>query len=67
MISNVIASIYGETNHAAHKLAYEWHEKVDIMQTYLDKVEKKMKKCMDTSRRHIEYKKGDQVMIKVLP
>ncbi|KAH9686696.1 hypothetical protein KPL70_014459 [Citrus sinensis] len=51
----------------AHKLAREWHEEADITRAYLDKAARKMKKWADTRRRHVKYKEGDQVMIKLLP
>ena len=65
---NAIASTYGGKSPAAHKhkLAREWHEEADIMRTYLDKAARKMKKWADTRRRYVEYKEGDQVMIKLL-
>ncbi|KAK9233383.1 hypothetical protein WN943_023632 [Citrus x changshan-huyou] len=67
MTPNAIASTYGGKSPAAHKLAREWHEEADITRAYLDKAARKMKKWADTRRRHVEYKEGDQVMIKLLP
>ena len=67
MTPNTIASTYGGKSPAAHKLAREWHEEADIRRAYLDKAARKMKKWADTRRRHVEYKEGDQVMIKLLP
>ncbi|KAH9750077.1 Endonuclease [Citrus sinensis] len=67
MTPNAIASTYGGKSPAAHKLAREWHEETDITRAYLDKAARKMKKWADTRRRHVEYKEGDQVMIKLLP
>ncbi|KAH9688170.1 Endonuclease [Citrus sinensis] len=67
MTPNAIASNYGGKSPAAHKLAREWHEEADITRAYLDKAARKMKKWADTRRRHVEYKEGDQVMIKLLP
>ncbi|KAH9726762.1 Endonuclease [Citrus sinensis] len=67
MTPNAIASTYGGKSPAVHKLAREWHEEADITRAYLDKVARKMKKWADTRRRHVEYKEGDQVLIKLLP
>lgn len=67
MTPNTIASTYGEKSHAAHKLTLKWHEEADITRAYLDKAVRNMKKWVDTRRRHVEYKKGDQVMVKLLP
>ncbi|KAH9753009.1 Endonuclease [Citrus sinensis] len=67
MTPNAIASTYGRKSPAAHKLTREWHEEANTTQAYLDKAVRKMKKWADTRRRHVEYKEGDQVMIKLLP
>ncbi|KAH9657886.1 Endonuclease [Citrus sinensis] len=67
MTPNAIASTYGGKSPAAHQLAREWHEEADITRAYLDKAARKMKKWAETRRRHVEYKEGDQVMIKLLP
>ncbi|KAH9678960.1 Endonuclease [Citrus sinensis] len=66
MTPNVIASTYGGKSPVVHKLTCEWHEEADITRAYFDKAARKMKKWADTRRRHIEYKEGDQVMIKLL-
>lgn len=34
---------------------------------YLDKASKKMKKFMDKKQRHIDYRIGDKVMVKLSP
>ena len=67
MTPNAIASTYEGKSPAAHKLAREWHEEADITRAYLDKAERRMKKRADSRRRHVEYKEGDQVMVKLLP
>ena len=64
---NAIASTYEGKSPAAHKLAREWHEEADITRAYLDRAARRMKKWADSRRRHIEYKEGDQVMVKLLP
>ncbi|KAH9720957.1 Endonuclease [Citrus sinensis] len=64
---NAIASTYEGKSLAAHKLAREWHEEADITRAYLDRAARRMKKWADSRRRHVEYKKGDQVMVKLLP
>ena len=51
----------------AYKLTCKWYEKVDITWAYLDKATRKMKKWANLKRHHVEYKEGDQVMIKLLP
>ena len=67
MTPNAIASTYRGKSLVAHKLACELYEETEIIRAYLDKVAMKIKKCADTKTRHVEYKKGDQVMIKLLP
>ncbi|GKC09182.1 putative retrotransposon gag domain, aspartic peptidase domain protein [Tanacetum coccineum] len=52
---------------AAYKTIKEWHEQADLAQASLDKAAKKMKKWADEKRRHVEFKVGDQVMVKLLP
>ena len=51
---------------ATFKLAKEWHEQADIAHSYLDKAAKKMKKWANKKRRHMEYKVGDMVLVKLL-
>lgn len=67
MMPNAIASTYGGKSAVAHKLAREWHEEADITRAYLDEAARKMKKLADSQRRHVEYKEGDQVIVKLLP
>ena len=67
MTPNAIALTYGGKSPATHKLALEWHEEADIRWAYFDKATQKMKKWADSRRRHVEYKEGSQVMIKLLP
>ncbi|KAH9670137.1 Endonuclease [Citrus sinensis] len=64
---NAIASTYEGKSPAAHKLAHEWHEEADITRAYLDRAAQRMKKWADSRRRHVEYKEGDQVIVKLLP
>ncbi|KAH9706417.1 Endonuclease [Citrus sinensis] len=64
---NAIASTYEGKSLAVHKLAREWHEEADITRAYRDKAARRMKKWADSRRRHVEYKEGDQVMVKLLP
>ncbi|KAH9657888.1 Endonuclease [Citrus sinensis] len=64
---NAIASTYEGKSPVAHKLAREWHEEADITRAYLDRAARRMKKWADSRRRHVEYKEGDQVMVKLLP
>ena len=40
---------------------------VDIARSYLNKVVRKMKKCVDKKRRHTKYKVGDIVLVKLFP
>ncbi|GKA19410.1 putative nucleotidyltransferase, ribonuclease H [Tanacetum coccineum] len=64
---NALAASYKGSSPTAYKTIKEWHEQVDLARASLDKAAKKMKKCVDEKRRHVEFEVGDQVMVKLLP
>nr|GEU48103.1 hypothetical protein [Tanacetum cinerariifolium] len=64
---NSLAASYEGSNPTAYKTIKEWHEQADLARASLDNVAKKMKKWADERRRHVEFKIGDQVMVKLLP
>lgn len=67
MTPNALATSYDGKSPVAYKTAKAWHEQADLARAYLDKASKKMKKWADKKRRHVEYKEGDMVMVKLLP
>ncbi|KAH0650191.1 hypothetical protein KY284_030103 [Solanum tuberosum] len=50
---------------SAYHMAKAWEEQVDLARSYLDKAARKMKKFADRKRRLVDYRIGDQVMIKL--
>lgn len=64
---DTITSTYKGKSLVAFKRTPEWHEEVDITRAYPENSIKKMKKWVDSRRRHVEYKEHDQIMIKLLP
>ncbi|KAJ4971910.1 hypothetical protein NE237_005009 [Protea cynaroides] len=51
---------------SAFKAAKEWHEKMDVAKSYLDKATKKMKKWADKDRRPEHFMVGDLVLVKLV-
>ncbi|KAF2292094.1 hypothetical protein GH714_010002 [Hevea brasiliensis] len=49
------------------KFAKAWKEKVELVKVSLAKASKKMKKWVDTKRRHSEFDKGYLAMVKLIP
>ncbi|GJS12735.1 cytochrome P450 78A7-like protein [Tanacetum coccineum] len=64
---NALAASYEGSILATYKTMKEWHKQADLARASLDKAAKKMKKWADEKRRHVEFKVGDQVMVKLLP
>nr|GFA18597.1 hypothetical protein CTI12_AA187700 [Tanacetum cinerariifolium] len=50
----------------AYKTIREWYKQANLARASLDKAAKKMKKWADERRRHVDFKVGDQVMVKLL-
>ncbi|KAL6141168.1 hypothetical protein ACLB2K_059458 [Fragaria x ananassa] len=48
-------------------LAKSWHEQMELAQAALHKAATRMKKWADKKRRHVEFKEGDLVLVKLLP
>nr|GEY88431.1 hypothetical protein CTI12_AA187700 [Tanacetum cinerariifolium] len=63
---NALAASYEGSRPGAYKTMREWYKQADLARASLDKAAKKMKKWVDERRRHVEFKVGDQVMVKLL-
>ncbi|XP_021607674.1 uncharacterized protein LOC110611591 [Manihot esculenta] len=64
---HTVATSYGGRSPSVYKFVKGWQEKTEITKEYLSKASKKMKKWADILRRHVKFKKGDLVMVKLLP
>ena len=51
----------------AYQFARDWKKNHDIVRAYLEKASSRMKKWADEKRRPLEFKAGDQVLVKLLP
>ncbi|XP_050387307.1 uncharacterized protein LOC126803565 [Argentina anserina] len=49
------------------KFAKSWHEQIELARAALHKAAKRMKKWANKKRRHVEFKEGDLVLVKLLP
>ncbi|XP_050387183.1 uncharacterized protein LOC126803417 [Argentina anserina] len=52
---------------ATFKFTKSWHEQIELARAALHKVAKKIKKWAYKKRRHVEFKEGDLVFVKLLP
>ncbi|XP_022894023.1 uncharacterized protein LOC111408507 [Olea europaea var. sylvestris] len=48
-------------------MAKSWEEHADLARSCLNKARRRMKKWADKKRRPLEFKVGDQVLVKILP
>lgn len=64
---HTLAIGYKGPSPAAYRFAKGWHEEADLARANLEKAAKKMKKWADQRRKHMEFKEGDLVMVKLLP
>ena len=51
----------------AFNFAKDYKQNLDIVRAYLDHVATRMKKWADEKRKPLEFKVGDQVLMKLLP
>ncbi|XP_070038216.1 uncharacterized protein [Nicotiana tomentosiformis] len=49
----------------AASFSKEWKQNLEIVQSYLVKAQKRMKRHADQNRRFVEYQLGDKVMVKI--
>ncbi|XP_070017178.1 uncharacterized protein [Nicotiana sylvestris] len=49
----------------AASFSKEWKQNLEIVQSYLLKAQKRMKRHADQNRRFVEYQVGDKVMVKI--
>ena len=54
-----------EKNSQANNFTKEWKQTTNIARAYLEKSSKHMKKCADKKWRPLEFRAGDQVLIKL--
>lgn len=47
-------------------MAKSWHEQTELARAALHKVGTRIKKWVDKKRRHVEFKEGDLVLVKIL-
>lgn len=64
---HALATRYGGKSLAAFRFAKAWHKQAELARTYLNKASKRMKKCTDKRRRHIEFQVGDLVLVNYCP
>ncbi|GKE86697.1 reverse transcriptase [Tanacetum coccineum] len=60
---NALPASYEGSSPTAYKTMKEWHEQADLAWASLDKAAKKMKKCADEKRRHVEFEVSYQVQL----
>jgi hypothetical protein len=51
----------------AYQFVRDWQEQTDLAKAFLHKAAHKMKKWADQNRRHVEFRQGDQVLVKLYP
>jgi len=66
-LPHIIDHPYAGKNPQAHNFTREWKQTTDIARAYLEKASKHMKKWADKKRRPLEFRAGDQVLIKLRP
>ena len=67
MLSHTVDEPYGGKSPRAYNFARDYKRNLDIVKAYLDKATRRMKKWADEKRRLLEFKVGDQVLMKLLP
>jgi len=67
LLPHIIDHPYAGKNPQAHNFTKEWRQTVEIARAYLEKASKHMKKWADKKRRPLEFRAGDQVLIKLRP
>ena len=66
-LPHIIDHPYAGKNPQAQSFTREWKQTTDIAQAYLVKASKHMKKWADKKRRPLQFRAGDQVLIKLRP
>src|ERR1051325_4082626 len=67
LMPHVIDHPYTGKSPQAFNFTKEWKETSEVAKTYLERASKRMKKWADQKRRPLEFKAGDQVLIKLRP
>ncbi|KAA0041499.1 reverse transcriptase [Cucumis melo var. makuwa] len=67
VLPHLVDHPFAGKNPQALNFTKEWKQTNDITRTYLEKASKRMKKWADKKRRPLEFRAGDQVLIKLRP
>ncbi|TYK15559.1 reverse transcriptase [Cucumis melo var. makuwa] len=67
VLPHLVDHPYAGKNPQALNFTKEWKQTNDIPRAYLEKASKRMKKWADKKRRPLEFRAGDQVLIKLQP
>ena len=67
VLPHIVDHPYVGKNPQAHDLTKEWKQTTDIARAYLEKASRRMKKWADNQPRPLEFRAGDQVLIKLRP
>ncbi|KAL0554721.1 hypothetical protein IC582_008649 [Cucumis melo] len=67
VLPHLVDHPFAGKNPQAINFTKEWKQTNDIARAYLEKASKRMKKWADKKRRPLEFRTGDQVLIKLRP
>ncbi|KAA0057858.1 reverse transcriptase [Cucumis melo var. makuwa] len=67
VLPHLVDHPFAGKNPQALNFTKEWKQTNDITRAYLEKASKRMKKWADKKRRPLEFRAGDQVLIKLRP
>ncbi|KAL0554684.1 hypothetical protein IC582_008611 [Cucumis melo] len=67
VLPHLVDHPFAGKNPRALNFTKEWKQTNDIARAYLEKASKRMKKWADKKRRPLEFRAGDQVLIKLRP
>ncbi|KAA0064236.1 reverse transcriptase [Cucumis melo var. makuwa] len=67
ILPHLVDHPFAGKNPQALNFTKEWKQTNDIARAYLEKASKRMKKWADKKRRPLEFRAGDQVLIKLRP
>ncbi|TYK01597.1 reverse transcriptase [Cucumis melo var. makuwa] len=67
VLPHLVDHPFAGKNPQALNFTKEWKQTNDIARAYLEKASKRMKKWADKKRRPLEFRAGDQVLIKLRP
>ena len=65
VLPHLVDHPYAGKNPQAHNFTREWKQKTDIARASLENASKRMKKWADKKHYHLEFRVGDQVLIKL--